>query len=279
VAEAAALKRWCGRAVVEELTVEVRGSRVGRSSGAQLTDVRTSGLLFVVGRAAVRFSLVLVIGLYGCGGVTTTVDAPIDRGTIDAPGERSAEVASDVSPADAPEDRDGPSPDVMSGAGATIDAEDGGVQDLDAADAGAPDAEVSSAPDAVSASDGGDATTGAPDASDDASGGCASTDVTVGATTTVTCPATAAATAGYIATTCDFPTSLSPNNIFTGPVTLVSHLSRGFANFDINPVSDGRIQLMCFYANGDGLGIGALSRLIQASSCSATSAAAFSCTR
>jgi hypothetical protein len=79
--------------------------------------------------------------------------------------------------------------------------------------------------------------------------------------------------------TCDFPMVLSPNNIYTGPVVLVSHDDRVFAGFDINPLPDGEFQLVCFYRNADGLGIGSISRSVFASSCAATSDAAFTCTR
>jgi hypothetical protein len=97
--------------------------------------------------------------------------------------------------------------------------------------------------------------------------------------TTVTCPIDATAVAGVVTPTCEFSHSLAPNNVFTGPVMLVSHLDRDFAAFDVNPIGDGRIQLMCDYADADGLGIGGIYRFIVASSCAATSAASFTCTQ
>ena len=100
-----------------------------------------------------------------------------------------------------------------------------------------------------------------------------------GTMTTVTCPIDATAVAGVVTPTCDFPYSFVPNNVFTGPVTLVSHLDRDFAGFDVNPIGDGRIQLMCDYANADGLGIGGIYQYIVASSCTATSAAGFTCVK
>ncbi|MDB4979461.1 MAG: hypothetical protein JWM82_213, partial [Myxococcales bacterium] len=110
-------------------------------------------------------------------------------------------------------------------------------------------------------------------------GGCVATKTIAGAQATVTCPATDTAVEGYVTPTCDFTYSLAPNNIFTGPVTLVSHLTRGFAAFDINPLGDGRIQLMCFYVDPNLRGIGGISEFIVASSCTATSASTFTCTK
>jgi hypothetical protein len=100
-----------------------------------------------------------------------------------------------------------------------------------------------------------------------------------GSQATLTCPANNVAVRGMVGTTCDFPASLCPNTIYTGPLTLVSHLARAFANEDVAALGDGRIQLMCFYANANGVGIGSSSTIIVASSCTATSAATFTCTK
>jgi hypothetical protein len=96
---------------------------------------------------------------------------------------------------------------------------------------------------------------------------------------TLSCPLTETAVNGMVNHTCDFPDTLSPNNVYTGNVTLVSHFDRIFANSDINPLGDGRVQLMCFYENAGGTGIGAISRSVVATSCTATSYAGFTCTR
>jgi hypothetical protein len=96
---------------------------------------------------------------------------------------------------------------------------------------------------------------------------------------TLACPTTETAVNGMVNHTCDFPDTLAPNNIYTGNVVLVSHLDRIFANSDINPLGDGRIQLMCFYKNADGTGVGSISRLVVATSCTATSDAGFTCAR
>jgi hypothetical protein len=119
------------------------------------------------------------------------------------------------------------------------------------------------------------------DAGGDADAGCpaAPVETFAGATTIVTCPATAMAVDGIVTPTCDFPYSFAPNNVFTGPVTVVSHLDRDFAQFDVSQVANGRFQLMCDYANADGLGIGGIYRFMNASSCTATSAADFTCVK
>jgi hypothetical protein len=97
-------------------------------------------------------------------------------------------------------------------------------------------------------------------------------------TTTVTCPAEATAVDGIVTPTCAFPVSFASNNIFTGPVSLISHLDRDFANFDVNatPIGDGTIQVDCVYRNADGLQIGGITTFVAATSCTAT-ADAFIC--
>jgi hypothetical protein len=95
---------------------------------------------------------------------------------------------------------------------------------------------------------------------------------------TLTCPAQATAVDGIVTTTCTFPSSYSPNEVYTGPVYFVTHLDRSFADYDINTLGDGRFQLTCMYANADGLGIGGIYAFLAASSCTAT-ADSFVCTK
>jgi hypothetical protein len=187
-------------------------------------------------------------------------------------------------------DQDG-AVDARSGDVAIADASDAGAANAGASEAGASDADASEANVDASQADV-DASQADVDASQetddgsmdarvddngDAEVGCVPESETF--TATVTCPADATAVAGVVTPTCEFSHSLAPNNVFTGPVTLVSHLDRDFAAFDVNPIGDGRIQLMCDYANADGLGIGGIYRFIVASSCTATSAASFTCVK
>ena len=95
--------------------------------------------------------------------------------------------------------------------------------------------------------------------------------------TTLTCPPVAMAVGGYVTPTCRFPQSLSWNLEYTGTVYLVSHLDRGFADFDIVSIGGGMFQLLCVYRNGDGDGVGGVSTFVTASSCTA-SADSFTCT-
>jgi hypothetical protein len=103
--------------------------------------------------------------------------------------------------------------------------------------------------------------------------------VTNGDTTTFACPATAIADDGVVQRTCAFPASFSPNNIFSGEVFLISHLARPFANFDVHTLPNGDLQLVCVYANADGLQIGGITRfpVRLPGGCSAT-ANSFVCT-
>jgi hypothetical protein len=100
-----------------------------------------------------------------------------------------------------------------------------------------------------------------------------------GETKTFTCPATAEAIDGIVQpSSCMFDLSSAYNNLFTGPVLLSSHLDRWFANYDVNPLGDGRIQIMCVYHNADGLQIAGTSGFATATSCTATTADSFVCT-
>jgi len=101
--------------------------------------------------------------------------------------------------------------------------------------------------------------------------------VVSGDTLTLTCPAEAAAVDGIVSTSCTFSSSYAPNEVYTGPVYVVSHLDRDFANYDINAMGDGRFQLACMYANADGLTIGGTYAVVAASSCTVT-ADSFICT-
>lgn len=111
-------------------------------------------------------------------------------------------------------------------------------------------------------------------------GTCAGTrigTVISGNTFTLTCPAQANAVDGFVEPTCRFQDSFSPNNVFTGPVFLQSHLDRGFGDFDVFPLPDGRLQLACVYSNADGLQIGGITTYVEATSCTPT-ADSFVCT-
>jgi hypothetical protein len=98
-------------------------------------------------------------------------------------------------------------------------------------------------------------------------------------TKTFTCPSDAQATGGYIEpTSCEFNVRLAFNNVFTGPVTLISHLDRDFGGFDIFTLPDGRLQLLCVYKNSDALQIGGTTGFTNASTCTPTDTS-FVCTR
>jgi hypothetical protein len=100
-----------------------------------------------------------------------------------------------------------------------------------------------------------------------------------GTTTTVTCPATATAADGVVQTTCGFPHSFSPNAVFTGPVTLISHLTRDFSGFDIFPQPGDSVQLGCVYQNTDGVQIGGIYTIIPIAAARCTPTAdSFICT-
>jgi hypothetical protein len=104
-------------------------------------------------------------------------------------------------------------------------------------------------------------------------------DLAPGETKTFSCPLDAAAVDGLIQpTTCEFPMGLAYNNLFTGPVSLISHLDRWFADFDVFSLPDGRLQLLCVYRNGDGLQIGGTSGFTTATTCTPTSTS-FVCTK
>lgn len=104
--------------------------------------------------------------------------------------------------------------------------------------------------------------------------------VSSGTTTTYTCPPTATAEDGIVHFTCGFLYSFAPNNVFTGEVFLISHLERGYADFDVlNSIEDGTLQLACVYQNADGLQIGGIyTETRPAGGCVASSADTFTCT-
>jgi hypothetical protein len=104
-------------------------------------------------------------------------------------------------------------------------------------------------------------------------------DLAPGETKTFTCPSDAQATDGIVQpTTCEFIDSFAPNNVFTGPVSLISHLDRDFGGFDIFTLPDGRLQLGCAYQNSDGLQIGGTFGFTNATSCTPTDTS-FVCTK
>jgi hypothetical protein len=212
--------------------------------------------------APILFASLGVLTAIGCGKLKSDNDGGGDARLIDAPASERSDAPIDVATSEASDT----SIDVVTSEtdDASIDVATSEIADGLPADATFVDADQS-----VDAH--------APEVE----AGCVSSDVEtfVGPTTIVTCPADATAIAGVVTPTCAFPYSLAPNNVFTGPVRLVSHLDRDFAAFDVNPIGDGRVQLMCDYANADGLGIGGIYEFIVASSCTATSAASFTCTR
>jgi hypothetical protein len=99
-----------------------------------------------------------------------------------------------------------------------------------------------------------------------------------GTTTTVTCPPTATAVDGIVQTTCTFPGFFAPNNVFSGQVQLISHLTRDFGSFDILPIDATTVQLACVYETADGEQIGGIYRIlpVAADHCTAT-ADSFTC--
>lgn len=73
------------------------------------------------------------------------------------------------------------------------------------------------------------------------------------------CPFTAEAVGGYIVPQGNWTMTLEPNNPWDGTVSLISHFDRPWADYDINPLPDGRVQLMCIYKNDADVQIGGLS--------------------
>jgi len=104
-------------------------------------------------------------------------------------------------------------------------------------------------------------------------------DLAPGDTKTFTCPSDAQADAGVVQpTTCLFPRTFVPNLVFTGPVSLISHLSRDYAGFDIFTLESGDLQLACVYQDSDGDQVGGTYGITNAASCTATDTS-FICTK
>jgi hypothetical protein len=75
--------------------------------------------------------------------------------------------------------------------------------------------------------------------------------------------------------------TLCPNDpAYVGPLSLIPHTERGFADLDINPLSGNQFQLMCAYKAPDGPMVGALSQVVGATYCALSGsdpAASFRC--
>jgi hypothetical protein len=104
-------------------------------------------------------------------------------------------------------------------------------------------------------------------------------DLMAGETKTFTCPSDAQAADGIVQpSSCLFPHSLAFNLDFTGPVSLISHLSRDYAGFDIFTLESGDLQLFCMYEDSAGDQVGGTYGITNAASCTATDTS-FICTK
>jgi hypothetical protein len=102
--------------------------------------------------------------------------------------------------------------------------------------------------------------------------------VTSDGKTTFTCPPTAIADDGIVRPACAFPNSFAPNNVFSGDVSLISHLDRDFAGFDVFTLPNGDVQLMCVYKNADDLQIGGFFTIVTFAGGCVPTADGFVCT-